>query len=220
MQRLPGILLHVDARQADAQRPAAHGDVEAAAERKRPFVLRDLIALRQVGIEVVLPREDGQRLHVATQGNRGLDCVIDGGSIEDRQGARKPEADRAHLRIRRRAERRAAAAEDLRAGLQLRVNLQADNRLELHRKSQIIQTKRRFDLGFGIWDLHLGSGCLDGGIDVLLERLEVLDEHAGKLLRLLVIRVLVRPRGPRGSSTLSGTPGHVVGMSRLKIESF
>ena len=58
VQRLAGVLFHVDAREADAAALAVDGDVEAAAERERPLVLRDLVALRQVRIEVVLARED------------------------------------------------------------------------------------------------------------------------------------------------------------------
>src|SRR5205085_11935207 len=111
------------ARQADVFRAAIDGDGEAAAQRQRTFVLRNLIALRQVRIEVVLAREDRKRLNVAAERERRLDRVIDRGAVEDRQRARHAEAHGAHVRVRRRTERGAAAAEDLRAGLQLRVDL-------------------------------------------------------------------------------------------------
>ena len=66
---------------------AVDGDVEAAAERQRPLVLRDLIALRQVRIEVVLAREDRLGLDVAAERERGLDRVVDGLPIEHRKRA-------------------------------------------------------------------------------------------------------------------------------------
>src|SRR6266545_4635623 len=45
--------------------------------------------------------------------------------------------------------------------------------------------------------LHLRAGGLDRRVHILLEGLEVLDEHAAELLRLLVVRVLVGPRAAR-----------------------
>ena len=131
VQRLARVLFHVDARQADVF-SAAGRDVEAAAERQRPLVLRNLVALRQVRIEVVLPREDRCRLDVAAERERRLDRVVHRLAIEHRQRARQPQAHRTHLRVRRGAERRAAAAEDLRAGRELCVDFEPDDRLERH----------------------------------------------------------------------------------------
>jgi hypothetical protein len=86
-------------------RCAIDRDIEAAAERERTLVLRDLIALRQVRIEVVLAREDRQRLDVAAERERRLDRVIDGRAVQDGQGTWHAEADRTDVRVRRRAER-------------------------------------------------------------------------------------------------------------------
>ena len=77
VQRLPRVLLHVDAREPDPLRAAVDGNLESSAERQRPLVLRDLIALRQVRIEVVLAGEDRLGLNGAAQRQRGLDRVID-----------------------------------------------------------------------------------------------------------------------------------------------
>ena len=104
---------------------------DAAAGRERPLVLRNLVALRQVRIEVVLPREDRPRLHRAAERERRAHRQLDRASVEHRQRAGQAEADRAHVRVRRRAERRRTPAEDLGGGQQLRVDLEADDGLVL-----------------------------------------------------------------------------------------
>ena len=60
MDGLASILFHVRARNADHARLAVRheADVERTMLRDRLVVLRDLVALGQVGIEVVLPRKD------------------------------------------------------------------------------------------------------------------------------------------------------------------
>jgi hypothetical protein len=123
MERLAGVFLHMNARQADVRGGAVNGDVEPAAECQRPLVLRDLIALRQIRIEVVLAREDRFRLETAPQRECRLDGVVDGNRVEDGKRAGKPEADRADLRVRRRAEIGPAAAEHFGRRSKLRVDL-------------------------------------------------------------------------------------------------
>src|SRR5207248_10334581 len=58
VHRLRGVLLEMGARDADDFLAAVHRDREAARPAERRFVLADLVGLRQVGIEVVLARED------------------------------------------------------------------------------------------------------------------------------------------------------------------
>src|SRR5262249_15245334 len=55
--------------------------------------------------------------------------VLDRGAVDDRQRARQAEADRADVGVRLRAEDVAAAAEQLRLGRQLDVDLEADDDL-------------------------------------------------------------------------------------------
>ena len=129
MQRLARVFLHVDAGQSNPRDRSTDGDVEASAERQRPLVLRDLVALGQVRVEVVLPREDRFALHGAAKRQGGLDGEVDGLTVEHRKRARKAEADRADLRIRQRAEGGAAAAEDLGAGPELGVYFEPDDGL-------------------------------------------------------------------------------------------
>src|SRR5262249_15956667 len=62
VRRLAGVLLHVYPRDADPPRGAvAELDVQMAADADRQVVLADLIVLRHVRIEVVLPVEQRVR---------------------------------------------------------------------------------------------------------------------------------------------------------------
>jgi hypothetical protein len=132
MERLPGVLFHVDARQLHVLPHPGDIDVQAPASRQRQLVLRDLIALRQIGIEVVLAREDRSRLHVATEREGSADGEVDRRAIQDRQRSRKAQAHRTDVRIRWSAETRGTAAENLRRCPQLCVNLQPDDGLVGH----------------------------------------------------------------------------------------
>ena len=123
MQALTRIFFEVNARDANFLLLGAGLDSDKAMLGQRLVILRNLVTLGQIRIEVVLAREDRKRLNVAAERERRLDRVIDRGAVEDRQRARHAEAHGAHVRVRRRTERGAAAAEDLRAGLQLRVDL-------------------------------------------------------------------------------------------------
>ena len=58
------------------------------------------------------------------------DRQLHGSAVQHRQRAGQAEADRADVRVRRRAERASAAAEDLGGGQQLRVDLEPDDRFE------------------------------------------------------------------------------------------
>ena len=75
VHRLAGVLFHVHAGDADVDRRpvGARADLDAAAGRKRPVELRDLVSLREVGIEVVLAREDRRRLNRAPERDRRAD---------------------------------------------------------------------------------------------------------------------------------------------------
>ena len=58
VQALARVLFHVQARDADALGPVRALDLNVAVLGDRLVVLRNLVALGQVGIEVVLARED------------------------------------------------------------------------------------------------------------------------------------------------------------------
>ena len=106
--------------------------IDPPGRRQRALVLRDLIALRQVRIEVVLAREDRQRLHRAAERVPGAHAELDRPAVQHRQRPGHAEADGTDVGVRRRAEARAAAAEDFRLRQELRVDFQTDDRLEGH----------------------------------------------------------------------------------------
>src|SRR6185503_10344554 len=164
----------------------------------RPLVLRDLVALGEVRIEVVLAREDRLGLHVAAERQRRHDGVVDGLAIEDGQRARLSKTDRAHFRVGCGAERRAAAAEDLGRRAELGVNLEADDGFVGHTS---------------------GPAALTAGAT---SPSKVLKLSANICASFFACSSYFAASGQvlRASSTPSGTPGTAVGTSRLKIEWF
>jgi hypothetical protein len=128
VQRLARILFHVYAPDPDAVPRAGRLVLEEPVGRERLVVLRDLVALRQVGIEVVLAGEDGGRLDRAAERERGAHRQFDRARVQDRQRPGQTQADRTDVGVRRRAEPRTAGAEDLGRREELRVNLETDDR--------------------------------------------------------------------------------------------
>ena len=86
---------------------------------QRPLVLRDLVALRQVGVEVVLPLEDRDLVDAAAERERGAQRQRHRLARGHRQRARQRQAHGADERVRRRPEAVGAAAEQLRPRQQL-----------------------------------------------------------------------------------------------------
>src|SRR5262245_16238030 len=127
---LPGVLLHVDAGQADASRRAVDHDLEPAGAAQWLLVHADLVALREVRVEVVLAREARVGRDLAAGGETGADGELDDAAVEHRQDAGHAEADLADVGVGWCAEGRRAAAEDLGAREQLRVHLEPDDGLE------------------------------------------------------------------------------------------
>src|SRR6185503_19000866 len=106
VDQLRGVLLEMDAMDSDVAEPAL--------ARQRDVVLTDLVALRQVGIEVVLAVKDRARGRLAAQRQGNLERVADRLLVGHRQSPRMPQTDRAGVRIRLVSERELAAAEHLR----------------------------------------------------------------------------------------------------------
>jgi hypothetical protein len=100
-----------------------------AALHDRRLVLADLVALRQVRIEVVLAREDRAVVDRSLDREPEADPVLDGGAVRDRQRARKRDIDRRSLGVRRRAEGGGRAGEHLALRPELRVGLDPDHDL-------------------------------------------------------------------------------------------
>ena len=121
VDHLRRVLLEVDAVDANVAQPPARG--------QRDVVLADLVALRVVGIEVVLAVEDRPRGDLALERQGDLQRVADRLLVDHRQRARVRQADRAGVDVRLVAERERAAAEHLRPRRELDVDLQADHGL-------------------------------------------------------------------------------------------
>ena len=121
VHELRRVLLEVDAVQPHV--------AQVAACAERDVVLGDLVALGEVGIEVVLAVEDRPRGDLAAERQPHHQPEVDGLGVGHRQRAGQPEADRAGARVRLLAEAQRAAAEHLRARRELHVDLEADHRL-------------------------------------------------------------------------------------------
>src|SRR4029079_8213140 len=110
---LAGVLLDVRPLDPDADRPGPAAvaadvvgdlDVEPAVDGDRLVVLADLVVLRHVRIEVVLPREPRPRRDPAAAREPDAYRGLHGDLVRDRQRTGEPEAGRAHLRVGRGAE--------------------------------------------------------------------------------------------------------------------
>ena len=101
-------------------------DLGPALERDRLVVLRGLEVLRHVRVEVVLPREPAPLGDLAVQRQPDPDRRLDGLAVDDRHRARQPEAHRADLGVGLGAELGRAAAEHLRRGVELDVDLEPE----------------------------------------------------------------------------------------------
>src|ERR1700685_3026931 len=85
------------------------------------FILTNLIALRQVRIEVTFAIENRVGRYSTMRCETGSNSQFDHATIEDRKDARHPHADRADVFVRTCAERRRASAEQFRAGQEMGV---------------------------------------------------------------------------------------------------
>ena len=125
---LRGVLLEVRAHDADRQVAVLARDRRAAVRAQRLVVLADLVRLRIVGVEVVLAVEDRTLGDRAVEREAELDRLLDRTAVRHRQraGERRGTPGTSCV-FGRRAELVRAAAEHLRLGLQLDVDLEPDH---------------------------------------------------------------------------------------------
>src|SRR3989338_10349521 len=102
-------------------------DNKLAVADYRQIGLADLVALGQVGIEIILAREHRARRDMGAGGEAKPDRALHRALVQHRQHAGQSEAHRIRLRVRLRAERGRGAAEDLAIGRELRVYFQPDD---------------------------------------------------------------------------------------------
>ncbi len=122
---LARVLLEVGPLDAD---PVPRRQLELAVGVDGQVVLADLVVLRHVGIEVVLPGEH-RPPHVAPERPPEAHGQLDHLLVEHRQRSRQAEADRAHVGVGLVAEPVRATAEQLGRRRQLGVDLEPDDRL-------------------------------------------------------------------------------------------
>src|SRR5207248_6532811 len=110
---LPSVLFEVDAREPHlAHAPVGLRNGDRAALADGELVLRDLEALRKIGIEIVLPRPHAALRDLTPERLPRLDGHPDDAPVPRRPRAGNTEAHRAHLRMRRRAQVGRAGTDD------------------------------------------------------------------------------------------------------------
>ena len=131
MNAFARVVLHMRASNADALGFFAERNLDVAVFRQRLIIWRDLVALGQVRVEIVLARETRHRPNATIERQTAFHGDFHGLAAQHRQGAGQTQANRTHVSIGRRAEAGGAATEDLGGRRQLNVNLEPDHRLVL-----------------------------------------------------------------------------------------
>src|SRR4029077_3526841 len=103
MDGLRGVLLEMRPHDPDFSLAVLRGKGEPAGAAEGRLVLADLVALRQVGIEVVLAGEDGALGDLAVEGEAEQDRHLDRALVRDGQRAGMCQANRAGVGVLRRA---------------------------------------------------------------------------------------------------------------------
>ena len=130
VQQLAGVLLEVQPLDADVDASAVRqidGDDAFADDRR--LVLADLIALRQVGIEIVLPVEHRAVVDLRLEPEPGADRLLDAFLVDHRQHAGHRGVDQRDMLVRLAAEFGRGAGEQLGVGGDLGMDLHADHDL-------------------------------------------------------------------------------------------
>src|SRR5262249_24850247 len=130
VQRFAGVLLEVQP--LDAYRDLfsirqVNGDLALAHHRR--LVLADLVALRQIGIEIVLPVKHRFEIDLGLEPKPGAHRLLDAFLVDHRQHARHRGVDQRHVRIGLAAEFGRGAGEQLRLRGDLGVDLETDDDL-------------------------------------------------------------------------------------------
>ena len=130
VQALTRVLLEMQPLDADRDALAAQQiDDDLALADDRALVLADLIALRQVGIEIVLSVEDRVEIDLGLEPEPGADGLGDAALVDHRQHAGHGGIDQADMAVRLAAELGRGAGEQLGVGGDLRMHLHADHHL-------------------------------------------------------------------------------------------
>ncbi len=130
VDRLAGVLFEVKPLDADGDRiPVGQIDRHCALPDDRLLVLGDLIALRQIRIEVVLPIENASKVDLRLEPQPGAHRLGDALLVDHREHAGHRSVDQADMGVGGAAKRRRGAGKELGSGRDLRVDLHADHDL-------------------------------------------------------------------------------------------
>ena len=133
VHRLAGVLFEMQALDADldilelALLVRAYGDDDRALADDRLLELRDLVALRQVRVEVVLPVEHRLVVDLGLQPEAGANGLAHAFFVDDRQHAGHGGIDQRHIGIGRGTEGGRGAGEQFRFRSHLGMDLHADD---------------------------------------------------------------------------------------------
>jgi hypothetical protein len=128
VQRLAGVLFEMQPGDADgACRAVVELDLDLAAPDDGLGELRDLIALRQVRIKIILAVEHRVQVDLGVEPEPGAHRLLDGLAVDHRQHAGHRRVDQRDLGVGRGAERGGGAREQLGLGHRLGVDLEADD---------------------------------------------------------------------------------------------
>ena len=128
MLEFAGVFFEVDADDADLLGAALAVDFDPAALAQGLLVLRDLVALGQVGIDVVFARKNAAGLDLAMEGHAGHNRQLDGAAVDHGQGTGLAGAHWTNVSVGRHLKVIGrAGTKHLGGGLQLDVDFHADN---------------------------------------------------------------------------------------------
>ena len=132
VDRLAGVLLQMDTLDADNTLFTLVGfDGERAFADDRVIQLTDLVPLRQIGVEVILPVEARPVVDLRAQGQAGANRLPHAFAVEHRQHPRHRRIDKADLRSGFGAERRRGARKQFRLRRHLGMDFQPDDDLPI-----------------------------------------------------------------------------------------
>ena len=125
VQALAGVLFQMQPLDADLKRVFLEIDRNHALAHDWVLVLRDLIALGQVGVEIVLPVEHRAMVDLGFEAKAGSHRLGHAFLVDDGEHSRHSGIDNADMRVWLAAERRRSSRKKLRIGKHLGMHFQA-----------------------------------------------------------------------------------------------
>ena len=155
---LAGVLLHVRALDRHREQATVRQlDLDRARERDGLVALRDLVVLREVGVEVVLAGEAARGRDRAAEREAQADRVAHRLAVDDGQRTRQAEVDGRDVRVGLAAEVVRRVREHLGLGAELDVHLEAEHRLEEFERAVVVHQFRHQTAPSSVAFISLGD---------------------------------------------------------------